>query len=63
MGNAARFAYGVYEGLQRIERTMAVAVALNNAHNRVQFKLLRKLIVQYCVSFELKKWLTVALYE
>ena len=38
--NAARFAYDVYEGFQRNEQTLAAAVDLEDAYNRVQFKLL-----------------------
>ena len=48
--NAARFAYDVYEGFQRKEQTLAVAVDLEDAHNRVQFKLLMELLWQYGVS-------------
>ena len=34
-GNAARFAYDVYEGFQRKEQTLALAVDLEDACNRV----------------------------
>ena len=61
--NATRFAYDVYEGFQRKERTLAVAVDLEDAYNRLQFKLLMELLVQYGVSFTLTRWLAAALQE
>ena len=61
--NAARFAYDVYEGFQRKEQTLAVAVDLEAAYNRVQFKLLMELLVQYGVSLTLTEWLAAALQE
>ena len=61
--NAARFAYDVYEGFQRKEQTLAVAVDLEDAFNRVQFKLLMELFGQYGVSLTLTRWLAAALQE
>ena len=61
--NAARFAYDVYEGFQRKEQTLAVAVDLEDAYNRVQFELLMELLVQYGVSLTLTRWLAAALQE
>ena len=61
--NAARFAYDVYEGLQRKEQTLAVEVDLEDAYNRVQFKLLMELLRQYGVSLTLTRWLAAALQE
>ena len=55
--NAARFAYDVY-GLKRKEQTMAVAIDLEDVYNRVQFKLLMELLVQYGVSLTLTRWLS-----
>ena len=48
--NVARFAHDVYEGFQRREQTLAVAVDLEDAYNREQFKLLMDLLVHYGVS-------------
>ena len=62
-GNAVRFAYDVYERFQRKEQTLAVAVDLKNAYNRVQFKLLMELLVQYGVSLTLTRWLAATLQE
>ena len=45
--NAAAFTYDVYKGFQRKEQTEAVAIDLEDAHNRVQFKLLMNLLIQY----------------
>ena len=61
--NAARFAYDVYEGFQTKEQTLAVAVDLEDAYNRVQFKLLMEILVQYGVSLTLTRWLAAALQE
>ena len=61
--NAARFAYDVYEGFQRKEQTLAVAVDLEDAYYRVQFKLLMELLRQYGVSLTLTRWLAAALQE
>ena len=61
--NAARFAYDVYEGFQRKEQILAVAVDLEDAYNRVQFKLLIEILVQYGVSLTLTRWLAAALQE
>ena len=59
--NAARFAYDVYKGFQRKEQTLALAVDLEDAYNRVQFTLLMELLVQYGVSLTLTRWLAAAL--
>ena len=61
--NAARIAYGVYEGFQWKEQTLAVAVDLEDAYNRVQVNLLMELLVQYGVSLTLTQWLATALQE
>ena len=61
--NAARFVYDVYEGFQRKEETLAVAVDLEDAYNRVQLKLLMELVVQYGVSLTLTRWLAAALQK
>ena len=61
--NAARFAYDVYEGFQRKEQTLAVAVDLEDSYNRVQFKLLLELLRQYGASLTLTIWLAAALQE
>ena len=61
--NAARFAYDVYEGFQRKEQTLGVAVDLEDAYNRVQFKLLMELLRQYGVSLTLTRWLAATLQE
>ena len=36
---AAAFAYDIYEGFQRKEQTVAVAISLEDAYNTVHFKL------------------------
>ena len=59
--NVARFTYDFYEGFQSKKQTLAVAVNLEDEYNRVQFKLLMELLVQYGVRLTLTKWLTVAL--
>ena len=61
--NAAAFAYDVYEGYQRKEQTLAVTIDLEDAYNRVQFKLLIDLLVQYGVSLTLTRWIAGALLE
>ena len=61
--NAARFSYNVYEGFQRKEKTLVVAVDLEDAYSRVQFKLLMELHVQYGVSLTLTRWLKAAFQE
>ena len=43
--NAAAFAYDVYEGFQRKKSAVAVAVDLEDAYNRVQFKMLMDLLM------------------
>ena len=60
---ATRFANDVYEGFQRKEQTLALAVDLEDAYNRVQFKLLMELLVQYGVSLTLTRWPASALQE
>ena len=42
---------------------MAVAVDLKDAYNRVQFKLLMDLLMQYGVSLTLTQWIAGALLE
>ena len=44
---AAAFAYDVYEGFQRKEQAVAVATDLEDACNRVQFKLLMDLHIPW----------------
>ena len=45
--NAAAFAYDVYEGFQRKEQAVAVAIDLEDACNRVQFKVLMDLHIPW----------------
>ena len=63
--NAAAFPYDVYdyEGFQRKEQTVAVAISIKDAYNRVQFKLLVDLLIQYGVSLTLTRWVAGALLE
>ena len=58
--NAAAFTYDVYKGLQRKEQTVAVAIDLEDAHYRVQFKLLMNLLIQYG-NLTLNQWVAGAL--
>ena len=50
--NSGRFAFNVF---QRNEQTLAVAVDLEDSYNRVQFKLLTELLMQYGVSLTLTR--------
>ena len=59
--NAAAFAYDVYEGFQGKEQTVAVSIDLEGAYNRVQFKLLMDLFIQYGVSLTLTRCVAGAL--
>ena len=61
--NAAAFPYDVYEGFHRKEQTLAVAIDLEDAYNRVQFRLPMDLLVQYGVSLTLTRWIAGALLE
>ena len=61
--NTAAFAYDVYEGFQRKEQTVAVAINLEDAYNRVQFKLLMDLLIQHGVNLTLTQWFAGALLE
>ena len=40
-----------------------MAVDLEDAYNRMQFKLLMELLVQYVVSLTFSRWLAAALQE
>ena len=62
-GNAAAFAYDAYEGFQRKEQSLPVSIDLEDACSRVQFKLLKDLLVQYGVSLSLTRWIAGALLE
>ena len=53
----------MYEGFQRKEQTVAVTINLDDAYNRVQFKLLIDLFIQYGVSLTLTRWIAGALLE
>ena len=53
----------VYEGFQKKEQTLTMAVDLEDAYNKVQIKLLMELIVQYGVSLTLTIWLAPALQD
>ena len=59
----ARSAYHVYEGFQRKDQCLDVAVDLEDVYNRAQFKLLMELLAQYGVILRLTRWLTAALQE
>ena len=61
--NAAAFVYDVYEGFQRTEQTVAVAIDLEDAYKRVQFKLLMDLLIQYGVSLTLIRSVAETLLE
>ena len=53
----------MYGGFQRKEQTVVVAIDLEDAYNRVQFKLLMDLLIQYGVSLTLTRWAAGALLE
>ena len=53
----------MYKGFQRKEQTVAVAIDLEDAYNRVQFKLLMDLVMQYVVSLTMTRWISGALLE
>ena len=59
--NAAAFAYDVFEGFQRKKQTVAVAIDLEDAYNRVQFSTLIELLQQYGVSATMTRWIAAAL--
>ena len=61
--NAAAFASDVYEGFQSKEQTVAVAIDIDDAYNRVQFKLLMDLLMQSEISITLTRWIAGALLE
>ena len=61
--NAAAFPYDVYVGFQRKEQTVAVAIDLKDAYNKVKFKLLMDLLIQYGVSLTLTRWVAGVLLE
>ena len=61
--NATAFTDGVYEGSQRNEQAVAVAIDLEDAYNRVQFKLLIDMLMQYGVCLTLTRWIAGALLE
>ena len=61
--NAAAFPYDVYVGFQRKEQTVAVAIDLKDAYNKVKFKLLMDLLIEYGVSLTLTRWAAGALLE
>ena len=52
--NAAAFTYDVYKGFKRKEQTVAVAIDLEDAYNRAQFKLLMDLLIQYGVCMTMQ---------
>ena len=47
----------MYKGFQRKEQKVAVATDLKDAYNRVQFKLLMDLHIQYGISLTLTRWI------
>ena len=49
--------------MQRKEQTVAVAFNLDDTYNRVQFKLLMNLLMQYGISLTLTQWTAVVLLE
>ena len=53
----------MYGGFQRKEQTVVVAIDLEDAYNRVQFKLLMDLLIQYGVSLTLTRWAAGPLLE
>ena len=58
-----RFAYDVYEGFQRKEQTLDVDVDLEDAYNKVQFKLLMEVLAQYGAILLLTRWFVAAFKE
>ena len=63
LGNVGRCAYNVCDGFQRKKQTLAVAVDLEDAYDRVHFKLLMEYFVQYSVSLMLTRLLAAVLQE
>ena len=53
----------MYKGFQRKEQTVAVAIDLEDACNRVQFKLWMDMLMQYGVCLTLTRWIAGALLE
>ena len=61
--NATAFTDDMYEGPQRNEQAVAAAIDLEDAYNRVQFKLLMDMLMQYGVCLTLIRWIAGALLE
>ena len=49
--------------MENSRTTLAVAIDLEDAYSRVQFKLLMGLLVQYGVSLTVTHWIVAALKE
>ena len=58
-----RHGQSLFLPFQRKEQTLALAVDLEDAYNRVQFKLLMEHLVQYGVSLTLTRWFAAALQQ
>ena len=61
--NAAVFAYDVYEGFQNRQETMAAALDLEDAYNRVRFDILMFALVEMEVNPWVVNWIAAVLYS
>ena len=61
--NAAIFAYDTYEGFQRKEDTIAIALDLEDAYNRVCFKKLMEQLVKADVNPYIIQWIARTLVK
>merc|ERR1712121_389197 len=59
--NAAVLALDVYDGFERKEETIVIALDLEDAYNRVQFDVLMRTLARMEVSPHLVMWAGVAL--
>ena len=59
--NAAVFAYDTYEGFQRKEETIAVAIDLEDAYNRVSYEVLIRMLGSCDINPIVVNWIAAAL--
>ena len=61
--NAAKLASDIYDGFEKGEETLVIALDLEDAYNRVQYNVLMRTLANLEISPQLVRWIGTALLK
>ena len=61
--NAAKLASDIYDGFEKGEETLVIAIDLEDAYNRVQYNVLMRTLANLEISPQLVRWISTALLK